>query len=143
MKNSFRFLGVICAVAFMLTACGAPKAELALDTPYCVLEYPDEWGDALVIRDQEEGGVFSKTFSAQFSAAQYDLFTVHFGEPHQGSLYGYILAEGSRVPIYIECFMLPEGHLLTAEEAEQFYQMLDGINAVVASLQAASGYSEE
>ncbi len=135
-----QFLAIFLLMAVLLSAC-APK-DTRLNTPYGALDYPKEWREALVVTDREEEGLFAKTFSAQFASARYDLFTVSFGESAGGTLYGYIIAEGEKIPIYIECFLLPEEHGLSEEEESRFYQMLDGINGVVASLQALP-YSEE
>ena len=109
-----------------------PK-DLQVETPYCTLTYPAEWESSLATAEGEENGVYFKTFRAVFSDVTYDLFTLYFGPSSKGTLFGYLKTE-ENTPVYIECPMLPEDHTLSAEEEAQFYEMMDGINTVVASI---------
>ena len=130
-------VAIIVAVLLM-TGDGQDVTDFA--TPYCTLEYPDEWGDSLVVSDRRDGAVYEKTFSAQLGDNTYPLFTLYFGETDKGNLYGHF-ADEAGTPVYILCYTPPEGHTLTAAQEEQFYAMADGINTVVRSLAANEAFS--
>lgn len=124
---------------------GASESEemptVDINTPYCVMKYPSEWTGLLGLKEEAQDDFYSKTFCCNIAGGEYNLFTIFFGEPQKGDLFGYVKAGETKIPVYVQCYPLPEDSTLTPQEKEIFYAMMDGINQVTESIASAEGYS--
>ncbi len=121
---------------------GTTIPTFAIETPYCVLKYPEQWKDQMTVKESNADGILTETFCANISGTQYELFTVYFGNSTVGELFGYLPTEGGNIAVYIECHKLPEDHALAENDVSLFYSMIEGVNEVAQSIAATKGYVE-
>lgn len=156
-----RVLALICAAVLSLSACAQPEAEteptktvleeaaqeennfLEIETPYCVMQYPAYWEDALEIRETEDGGVLEDLFCCNMDGKQYQLFAVRFGEGAEGDIIGYLMHQEQKVPVSIEVFEFTGDSELAEENEMAVYAMQEGINDILQSVMANEAYSAE
>ena len=113
-----------------------------IETPYCVLQYPEQWKEQMTVKESAVDKCVAETFYAIIAGNQYELFTIYFGNSTAGELFGYLTNDGNKIPVYIECHKMPQEHSLTESELSLFYAMMEGVNEVAQSISFDDGYSE-
>lgn len=126
-----------------VTAPGTSLPTVAVETPYCVLKYPEQWKDRMAVEESTTDGVLAVMFFAKISEEQFPLYTVYFGESANGEFYGTLPGDGGTVPVYIECHKLADRDDLSESERALFYSMMEGVNEVAQSIAAASGFTKK
>ena len=119
---------------------GTNVQTVTVKTPYCDLEYPEQWKDQMTVKESKVDGVLAESFYAVITGAEYELYTVYFGQSEKGDLFGFIPYEGNNTPVYIECHRMPEQSGLTDDEITQFYTMMEGVNETAQSISSAPGF---
>lgn len=121
---------------------GMSVPTITVETPYCVLQYPEQWKDQMTMEATSAEGLFAETFYALIAGTRYELYTVYFGNTANGELFGYLDHDGDRVPVYIECHKITDGSALSDQELSLFYSMMEGVNEVAQSIASAPGYTQ-
>lgn len=113
-----------------------------IKTPYCSLKYPTQWGEQMAVEELKTNDATSYVFYAQIEGKRYDLFAVHFGNPAPGDLFGYLPNNGSEIPVYVDCYSIPDRSELSESELSLVLSMMEGVNAVTQSIESAPGYEK-
>jgi len=118
---------------------GEGQAQLnVVKTPYCSLKYPNQWGEQMAVEEFKTNDATSYVFYALIEGKRYDLFAVHFGNPAPGTLFGYL----SDIPVYVDCYSIPDRSELSDSELSRVLSMMEGVNVVTQSVESAPGYEK-
>lgn len=118
-------------------------SENVVATPYCQLKYPAQWGEQLTVETSVSDERASYAFCAQIEGKRYELYAVHFGSSAPGNLLGYLPHNGSVIPVYIDCYSIPNRSELSESELSQILAMMEGVNEVAQSITAVTGFAEQ
>ena len=113
---------------------------IVVETPYCALQYPQQWEEQIRVKESETFGVLAKEFCAIIAEKEYPLYTVYFGDSPVGDLFGYLSRKNDTVSVYIACHSLTDGTTLPEEELLQYYLMMETVNTVSQSIALTPGY---
>lgn len=116
---------------------------LAIETPYCTLEYPSRWEEYLSYEEQKDKETYVLVFYCNMGEKKIELFSVYFGNPNEGDLLGYIMKDGTKRAFSVKAAALTDESAWTEEEADIIYAMGESINDVVASVSSSQYFTYE
>lgn len=118
----------------------ALEGMFELETPYCVLYFPELWEDYLVINPVEDPAYRMEFWCRIEEDVCYPLFTVSFGSG-EGVLLGEVADyEGDPIGVYLECHSLDEE--VSGEVRQTFFAMQEDVNELIARLPFYESASE-
>ena len=124
----------------------ATVPQTVVETPYCDLKYPTQWQGQMIVQavshslSDEGNTVMSYDFYALIAGEQYALYSIYFGDGGQGNLFGYLPYGEADIPVYVHCYSIEQGSDLTETDMALYYSMMEGINELTQSIEAAPGY---
>lgn len=105
-----------------------------IETPYIVLKYPSQWLDFLETEENNENGVYSKSFYCKIGDRKIEMFSIYFGEIDFGTEIGYITVNGNVVKFSVDSTAFIPDDTWTDGEKKVFDAMSYGINHIIDSV---------
>ena len=116
------------------------RKMMEITTPYGVVQYPEEYRAVLVHEGNQNEAVYTHTFSMVRGEAHIELFALHIGDEEQGTLIGWVDANGTQLPITVTSTAITSDDTWSVADTERFTSMQMAINDVIASVQKWKGF---
>lgn len=116
---------------------------LEIKTLYGNLKYPSTFKDIFVYEETIDGDVVIEDFYSMVSDEKIKMFTVYFCKPEVGTLLGYIQKDGEKIPVSIQMSENVLNEDYAENQKKTYYQMVDGVNDVIASITSFDAFIGE
>ncbi len=101
---------------------GVDLSMVNFDTPYGTFQYPSEWLEQMMIKEEQADGFYSIIFSGNLNGKKGELFTITFGGENKEGFVGEISHAGEIVPVTIQMAPIDKASW-TAEEYKTLCDM--------------------
>lgn len=119
------------------------KEMFEIENPYCTIQYPIEWQERLITKENTEGEVYSKIFSCMVNEQEVEIFRIYFGEVNFGNYIGSIEKDGVKIPVNITISEFERGENWTEDDFNTICAMQEAINNVIWSVKQNENYVGE
>lgn len=121
-----------------------PEKEMfEIETPYCKVKYPSEWGENVEYICSDENGVFSIEFISKIKNQDIKMFEIFFNGAERGQKIGYLLTNGEKILFSGEIGTFVPGEDWSDEEKDLYYSMVEGINYIIKSVESNENYVKD
>lgn len=103
-----------------------------IETPYCNLQYPVEWEDAVIISNEELDNGYKVNFVAVIEGDELPLFDIVF-ESNEGAPLGTLKKDGKDISVSLISYN-PELENYTEDQQMDFAGMSEDINVIISKL---------
>lgn len=118
--------------------------DIIVDTPYCVLQFPAQWKDALNWEILDNDDRYDVVFSGTVDGKVYQLFTFSFGEStDSGFQVGVVWHEGEMVEVYLTVYDAPSEENWTDTQRNLFAELQEQAYYVLENLSGNPNYMSE
>lgn len=116
--------------------------DVIVDTPYCVLQYPAQWQDAVQWEVLSDDDRYDVVFNGTVNEKEYQLFTFSFGSnTDSGFQVGIVQYEDEEVEVYLTLYDAPSEENWTDEQRSLFKALQDQAYSVLEKLPDNPNYS--
>ena len=113
-----------------------------VETPYCLLQYPAQWKDAVHWEIRSDDDRYDVVFNGTVNEKEYQLFTFSFGSnTDSGFQVGIVQYEYEEVEVYLTLYDAPSEENWTDEQRSLFKALQDQAYSVLEHLPDNPNYS--
>ena len=113
-----------------------------VETPYCLLQYPVQWKDAVHWEIRSDDDRYDVVFNGTVNEKEYQLFTFSFGSnTDSGFQVGIVQCEDEEVEVYLTLYDAPSEENWTDEQRSLFKALQDQAYSVLEHLPDNPNYS--
>lgn len=126
------------------TAATKPAIACAtIETAYLPVQFPEQYMENMEHREVTEGEAAMEIFTLTKEDTQLELFRIYFGDVQTGNPVGVLNMDGREIPVTLSVCEYRDDIFTDAETRDLYYDMMDGLNTVLSSIQNDSRFSNE